>query len=341
MNRCVTFVVLLWTLTAVAQEMPPAQVEVIQVEPRQLSPTMELQGNVVSRQDALMSVQVEGQLEFIVSEGSRVSKGDIIAKQDNAVLRWQVEREQANITALEAELTFRKSEVERIDVLARQNNASKTQLQLELSRKARTESDLAVAKANLAEAKKRLADSHVKAPFDGVVAMRHAMIGEYLSVGAPLMRLVDLTNLDVTVATPLSVLPHLKEGDTIMVSAATINKLSLPVRKVIPVGDVSSRMFEVRLAANEQALAVGQALRVHMPMAPSQMSIAVPRDAMVIRGAQTFIYRVTADSQAEQIPATLKFAVGDWVAVDSALQSGDKVIIRGAERLMPGQSVQY
>ena len=68
--------------------------------------------------------------------------------------------------------------------------------------------------------------------------------------------------------------------------------------------------------------------------------MAVPRDALVQRGGAAFVFKVTAEGTAEQIPADLRRTVGMWVGIDQGIEPGDQVIIRGAERLAPGQAVE-
>ena len=66
----------------------------------------------------------------------------------------------------------------------------------------------------------------------------------------------------------------------------------------------------------------------------------MPRDALVERGGQTFIYKVNDEGTAEQLPADVRAVIGLWVGVGSGIAEGDRIIVRGAERLMPGQPVE-
>ena len=70
-----------------------------------------------------------------------------------------------------------------------------------------------------------------------------------------------------------------------------------------------------------------------------ESTLAVPRDALVLRRDSTTVYRISADNTAERIAVETGISSGGWVAVSGDLREGDKVIIRGAERLRPGQPV--
>jgi hypothetical protein len=75
-----------------------------------------------------------------------------------------------------------------------------------------------------------------------------------------------------------------------------------------------------------------------VPTAKPRKVLAIPRDALVLRRDGTTVYRVDAEGLAQRVPVTTGIAVGPLIEVDG-IQSGDRVVIRGGERLRPGQSV--
>ena len=69
-------------------------------------------------------------------------------------------------------------------------------------------------------------------------------------------------------------------------------------------------------------------------------TIAVPRDALVLRHNGSFVFRVNDENIAEQIAVEIGDSAGDLVAVTGPLEAGDRVAIRGAENLQEGASVK-
>jgi hypothetical protein len=112
-----------------------------------------------------------------------------------------------------------------------------------------------------------------------------------------------------------------------------------PVKRVIPVGDERSRMFEVRIAANDPAWVVGSPVRVALPNSDPRELVAVPRDALVLRGSEMFVLRVTSENTVEKVNVATGIGLGNLVEVIGDVNGGDRVITRGAERLKPGQEV--
>jgi multidrug efflux pump subunit AcrA (membrane-fusion protein) len=67
--------------------------------------------------------------------------------------------------------------------------------------------------------------------------------------------------------------------------------------------------------------------------------VSVPRDAVILRQAASYVFRVADDGTAERVQVQVGSGQGAVVAVTGALQAGDRVVVRGGERLQPGQAV--
>jgi multidrug efflux pump subunit AcrA (membrane-fusion protein) len=113
----------------------------------------------------------------------------------------------------------------------------------------------------------------------------------------------------------------------------------LPIRTVVPVGDAVSRMVEVRLSPTAGDWIVSTPVKVSLPKGPAVTAVAVPRDAIIIKGGSVFLYKVGANNMAERVEADVRATVGLWVALGGGVAPGDKVIVRGGERLQPGQPI--
>ena len=108
---------------------------------------------------------------------------------------------------------------------------------------------------------------------------------------------------------------------------------------MIPVGDERSRMFEVRIAASDPGWVIGSPVRIALPGSHERELVAVPRDALVLRGTEMFVLRVKGDNTVEKINVNTGIGLGELVEVIGDINKGDRVVTRGAERLTPGQEV--
>ncbi len=331
---------ILLTCAVAAQqpEMPPAQVQIALAEERLMAPVIDVTGTVISLNDSSIATEVEGKLTSIANVGTLVKTNDVIATIDDRLLAVALRQAKAALKRLEADMIFRTEEVKRFQDLADKNNASQSRLQEVIAQRAMVEQDIEDARARVERAEGDLALTRIRAPFPGMVVERLANAGEYLNIGADVVRLVDTEHLEIAMPAPIAILSYLKEGAEVSVrSGEEVN--NLPIRTVVPVGDMVSRMVEVRLTASNTPWIIGTPVTVSLPRATASTGIAVPRDAVVLKGGSMFFFKVKSDNTAERITADLRNAIGLWVPVKNGVSAGDRVVIRGAERLQPGQSV--
>jgi multidrug efflux pump subunit AcrA (membrane-fusion protein) len=111
------------------------------------------------------------------------------------------------------------------------------------------------------------------------------------------------------------------------------------VRTVVAVGDENTHQFELRLDLDGGVFPVGQTLRVAVPMDEMREVLAVPRDALVLRPEGITLFKVDENNTAHQVNVTTGIGAGDQIEVNGLLGPGDTVVIRGNERLRPGQPV--
>lgn len=323
---------------ASAQEFPPARVEIAVAQEREMSPVVVASGTVVSLNDSRIAAEVEGVLTWIGNVGDAVDADDVIARIDPRLMKVALRRAEAEVARLEAENRYRQRQLERAEELAATNNTSATLLDESRAQRDQVVHQLADARAQLERASGDLARAAIRAPFAGHVTERLASVGEFIAVGEDVLRLVDTHRIEISLPAPIALTAYLRRGMTVPVRNGSIER-EHEVRAVVPVGDAVSRMVEVRLAAGDGDWLVGTPVQVSLPSDTPVTTVAVPRDALVERGGDAFIYRVTDDGKAEQVRADIRTIVGLWVGVASGIEAGDRVIIRGAERLAPGQPV--
>ena len=201
-----------------------------------------------------------------------------------------------------------------------------------------TQQGIKRAEISIAQIKRRISQTEVLAPFPGVVAERLVQIGEFVSRGAQVARLVDTDHREIRAQAPLSVAGWLREGMEVSVQHQQSESLS-PVSRVIPVGDERSRMFEVRVAAENPAWIIGSPVRIALPNSELRELVAIPRDALVMRGSNVFVLRVNDENTVEKVAVETGIGLGGFVEVIGELSHGDRVVTRGGERLQPGQAV--
>jgi RND family efflux transporter MFP subunit len=316
---------------------PPVPVVVTTARSENFGASLSATGTVVSRNDARISGEVGGTLAWIAEPGVVVKRGDTIARIDPERLALALRDNEAALKRLEAQLQLLNTQRMRLQTLG--NVVSESQLDEALSRERMAEQDVEQARVARDRARLDVNRATVRAPFSGIVAERLQQAGEFVASGAPLLRLVNDRELEVVARAPLGTADSVVAGS----DASLIDgdrKLTGKVRAVIPVGDDRSRMVELRIALADRAWRVGTPVRVEIAPRNVRAVVTVPRDAVILRQGASYVMRVRPDNTAERVAVNLGPGHENHVQIDGLLRAGDRVIIRGGERLEPGQTVK-
>lgn len=319
---------------------PAATVAVAEATATKLSPTRWVPGSVVSRDDARIATLAAGRVMEIAEVGSVVKKGERLAKLDDVPLRLRLEQARATAGRAKAQRDLAQTQMSRLAKLAPGNAVAQTQLDEARATLESANQELARVDAERRGIEHDLSETEIRAPFDGIVSERFVQRGEYLQMGAAVAHLVDTGRLEAKVQAPLVLAPQVRAGQEIQVRLRGAEQPAT-VRAVVPVGDERSRQFELRVTLPEDFALVGTAVEVALPEAAgAATALTVPRDALVLREAHTYVMRVKADNTAERIEVRAGAARDAFVEVTGELSPGDRIVVRGAERLSPGQSVR-
>lgn len=317
---------------------PPAPVQVVPAEARAMAPSQLVAGTVISRYDARLAAEVTGVLRSVAEVGELKKKGETIARIDDTDARLRAAEARAGVAREKARLQYLDSEVGRLEQLAASNSAARTQLDLARADRDVAFSELAVARIRQQQAEEDLARTHIRAPFAGVVVQRFKYQGERIDKGQEIARFASPDQVEVAAMVSADAIAHLRQGQKLDIQHAG-STIPATVSNIVRVGDERSRLYELRLALPQQTLVPGQTVRVQVPQGAQRQVVAVPRDALVLRNKGISVFRINGEQQAEQVPVTTGIASGDWIEVIGNVQAGDRVVIRGGERLRPGATV--
>ncbi len=315
-------------------------VSVESVKKEQVKPSIWLPANVISRKNAPISAEQMGQLLWIEDVGSQVKKGQLLAQIDDRHLKLQLAGQQAQVKQHQADVDYLTGQKARFLKLREKNNSALSEL--EHVNKDLTIAINEVAALNISVELTLLAleKTTIKAPFSGNISQRFAHVGELISIGRPLVQLIDTKNLDIKIAAPISIAPFLQRGSKVMVKW---NKtlLELPVRTWSQAGDQASRTFDVRLAADGIAMLAGAAVTVSLPKQAPKEAMLVPRDALMLRENETYVLTIDDDQHVQKVAVLVGQGVNSWISVSGALSVNDSVVVRGGERLQSGDKVRF
>lgn len=333
------------------------------VEPQRLESRVGLVGRVQAVRQQIQAAPFDGVVaEVEVEPGQRVAPGQPLFRLDTAQLDVQIR--QAEAEWLKARTSVRLlqgwqtgPQVARarramfgarieVDSLAQQVVAQREALQdaeqeLSLVRERGRGDELRIAQMALANTHARwqamLAQRErrvVRAPFAALVvradnagggASRHLQAGQQVSQGAPLLTLVDLSQLQVLAAVQEHDLDRLREGLEVEVIiagqplAGQVQRVALQARN----DEGQGAWYDVRVALemprepSTPLLRLGMTAQLTVIAHRTEQGIAVPAEALQVdeAGQAYVVYRATGDRQGRKVPVTAGVAVAQGVEV--------------------------
>ena len=298
------------TATAFAQELPS-----VVVAPHRVDLTFPAEALVEAVQQTTVGAQIAGRvIEVGADAGQRVTKGEVLMRIDA--------REAAEAArAANAQYANARLNYERTKSLVAQKFMSAAALD-----KARADYDAAAANRAAAGA----SESHavIVAPLTGVVARRHAELGDMATPGKPLFTLYEPGGLRVTASIPQYRLNDMRGVKTARVEFPELGKwVDATAVLLLPTADTATHVSQVRVSLPPLPEATpGMFARVHFVLGEAA-KLTVPAAAVVRRGEVAAVYVLGADKRLSLRQLRLGDAVGAGeIEVLAGLTAGDKVV---------------
>lgn len=336
----------------------PAGVAVEEVQRRTIAETVPVFAQVVTARDGIVAARVSGTVADVhVLAGAAVREGARLATLDTELAEIELRQAEARLAEARAGVETATARRDRLDAALRRIERLRETAAFSQGRFEEAEGELLQARGQLAEAEARVTTAEtaiaevryridqavIRAPFAGTVLESLTNPGEFIASGAPVARLLDTRALEIEAAVPSRFVANLSEGTEVRATTDAGDPLSLVVRAILPLEDEATRTRPVRfLPRNADALAraaVGASVSVDIPMGVPREALAVPKDALVqAQGGWTVF--VDADGAAEPRQIEIGAPLGEFFEVTGGLEEGDRVVVRGNERLRPGQPIE-
>lgn len=332
------------------------QMDAVKIEP--LVQTMPIIGRLVARQAGVVASRIEAPVAVVkVYVGDNVKKDDVLAVLVSDRLKWkrelkvaEVAESKAKIATAKAKLALAKQELRRLERLRKSPAFSQARFEdkrLEVTSYqtsvAEAKAQLGSARANLRMVEVDLRYTLIRAPYNGVVTVRHTIAGAYLKEGQPVVTLVSDEDLEFEADVPSNRLSGLISGVEVDFELEDKSRHRAKVRAVVPEENPRTRTRTVRFTptfnGTEMRFAANQTAILHLPVAKKRMVVTVHKDALVSSRGNQIVF-VVEKRRARARKVHLGEAVGGRFEVLSGLEAGEMVVVRGNERLRDGKRVR-
>ncbi len=342
------------TVSAQAEGMPVVVEPVRSETARRIEPVL---GHLVARRQGVVASRVAAPVEAVEVEiGDRVDKGAVLVRLDARRLaleyelaRAEMEIARSELREAERTLKLHRQERDRLERLKGSAAYSRARFEDKTQEVAIAAARLEIMRARLERARVQLRfrradleDSVVRAPYAGVVTGRPARVGQYVRIGDPVVALLDDRSLEVEVDLPMERLAGLGADEPVGIRIQG-RRLEARLRAVVPVENPQTRTRAVRFRLVEPppagTVAVGQTVQVELPTGEAGPVLTVAKDAVLLRRGRHTVF-VVVDGVAEPRRIEIGRAIDGRLEVLEGLEEGERVVIRGNERLRPGQKVR-
>ncbi len=336
---------------------PPPVVIVAPVSVRDVNPSSEYVGHMEAIQYVDLRARVEGFLEKVnFKEGDDVKAGDILYVIEQGIYKARVDADTARVAQAKALLYKADKRLRRLRH-ARRESVSATDLDNALAEKLRAKALLEEAKALLARSRLDLEYTIIKAPINGRIGKTAFTMGNLVNpASGPLARIVQLD--------PIRVVYSISENDLKGIRTAlhdsTSGENNSMVKPYLKMAngekfkdpgqvdfvdnqvDPATGTIAVRAVFENPGgiLLPGQYVTVLIKKSRPKIMPVVPQSAVLVSKQGSYVLVVDKESKAVARPViTGPLVDGVFRAVESGLKPGEKIIVRGIQKVRPGGKV--
>jgi RND family efflux transporter MFP subunit len=195
----------------------------------------------------------------------------------------------------------------------------------------------------LAHNRELLKDTEIRAQFSGNTSERHVSVGDFLRVGDPIVRLVQLNPLEVSFRVDESYKSKLYPSQpvTVKVSAFPDKEFRGEVFFVSPDLDIDTRSFLVksRIANEDHLLNPGMFAEITMVTETHRDAVVVPWESVIQLENEVYVYVLNTDT-ARKVPVRLGLISGGIAEIFGELKPGQLVVKDGKYSLHEGKKVK-
>jgi membrane fusion protein, multidrug efflux system len=274
--------------------------------------------------------------EMLPASGAEVAAGDLIVRLDTS-------SEEAQLRAAEAQSALAKISAERLRKLRADNTASPAELD-------QAEAVLKQFEASVENLHTVIAKKNIRAPFAGRLGIWQVNLGQFVEMGKPIIALVSLAPLFVDFSLPQQQLARLATGQQVRVTADTYPDKIFAGELVAINPDLNAVTRSVGIRAKfanaEKLLRPGMFVRVEIVMPVAKKVLAIPATAILSAPSGDSVFVITQPKENGGTNLVVQQKIirtgttrGDFIAVETGLSAGDKVVTAGIFKLRSGMTV--
>jgi membrane fusion protein (multidrug efflux system) len=335
---------------------PPAAVIVARVASQELRPSVEFTGRVEAIDTVELRARVPGFLEQrLFTEGGKVEKDHLLFVIEKDMYEAEVAGAEAAVARGEAALENAELQLARAEELLKNKNIPQAEADTRRALRDSAKAEVLAAQAQLDEARINLGYTEIAAPISGRIGKSNYSVGNLVDpASGPLATIVSEDPIRVTFPVSVRALLDVQRERAETGGSAADFEVRLRLADgseyghkgkidfASPQVDPGTDTVQVRaVVPNPDGMLIdGSLVQVIVDTAAAERVLVVPQAALLVDQAGRYVLAVDAESKVEQRRVTVGAGIGTMSVIESGLAEGDLVIVEGALKVRPGQTVQ-
>lgn len=304
----------------------PPPVTLVQIGTAPIDQTVNAIGTGRALQSLTLTADVSGIVEKIaIRPGETAAEGAILV---------QLEKREQEIAVARARADFNIARTNAARFAGLVDDEAASALEYESA-----QNELSATTAALKQAEYNLDRRAIRAPFAGIVGLTSLDIGDYVTAGATVTTIDDISSLIVDFRIPESASAFVSEGLEVKAIAQASGGRSVTghIRAVDSRVDPATRTrhVEAALPNDDSALIPGSTFAISLNLR-GRTAIKAPGLAVQWDRAGAYVWKVGANDTAERVQVVILKREAEYVLLDAALTPADRIVAEGAEMVRPG-----
>lgn len=290
------------------------------IKPTVMNELINSLGTLRPDEEVELSFETSGKIVGInFTEGTRVKKGDLLAKINDKPLQAQLEKLEAQLKLAEGK-EFRQRSLLDKDAISQESYDQIV-------------TDLQAIQADINLIKARISETELRAPFDGIIGLRYLSEGSYATPSTKIARLIKMSPIKLEFSIPERYADEINIGFPVIFTVDDKN-YNAYVYAVDPKIDLNTRTIVIRALYpnSREELKSGRFASVTLRLSQIENAIAIPTEALIpeMEGEIVYLYR---NGKASGVKVATGLRTESYIQIVNGLKFGDTLITTGILQL--------
>ena len=307
----------------------PTVVSVYVIKPEKLENILTASGTIVANEEVELKPEIAGKIVSLpLKEGTEVTQGQLLVKINDADF-------QAQLRKLQLQYDLADKNLKRQAELLKINGISQSDYDVAQN----AESTI---KADMDYEQSQIAKTEIHAPFNGIIGLKNASEGAYVSIGTIIATVLQIDPLKIDFSVSERYVPFIKKGVKVVFNIDGLkDDINGEIYAIEPKIDMNTRTFMVRAICPNKAKTIfpGEFANIKVLLKDIDDAVMVPTEAVIpeLRGKKVYIVK---NGKAKPVPVETGIRNSGDVQILNGLQIGDTVVTTGIMSLKPDAPVK-